>query len=334
MIVLLAHPPRLPASVIGRRPSRPRPEARHLLTRARGADGGGCVGHRVGSLEDLVHHLHDLPRRVAAVQVVLGHLDQAPRAQELPSAIAPEEAIDDPPDEVSPRENRRGHSAPSPIRPHPGPGAPGQRGGSAAPAPDLPHRPHLDLDVGQEGPVALSPQPLVDERAQHHLQAHRALQLGHRLAGEHARPVEDVLGENEQDLGSVLEHRRLLPELRPAFTRQARRNIRCSCYLSYIIHAWWSAIRWPLRSTTSPRPRSPIEERTRWTRRDSPSSSRSPPRWPRCRPPCSTPSTPPAACGSSTSRRRSGAASPTTARSRAARTRERPGPPEGTRPSV
>src|ERR1700730_7594911 len=83
------------------------------------------------------------------------------------------------------------------------------RGGTSAAPPDRPDRLHLALDVGDDGPIAVPLQPLVDERAQHHLEAHRSLQSRDRLAREHARPIQDLLGENEQDPGLVLEHRHL-----------------------------------------------------------------------------------------------------------------------------
>src|SRR6266853_6056942 len=88
-------------------------------------------------------------------------------------------------------------------------GGPVVHRGTAAAAPDRPDRLHLALDVGDDRPIAVPLQPLVDERAQHHLEAHRSLQSRDRLAREHARPIQDLLGENEQDPGLVLEHRHL-----------------------------------------------------------------------------------------------------------------------------
>src|ERR1700730_12005201 len=105
-------------------------------------------------------------------------------------------------------------------------GAVTRRGTSAA-APDRPDRLHLALDVGDDGPIAVPLQPLVDERAQHHLEAHRSLQSSDRLAREHARPIQDLLGENEQDPGLVLEHRHLRV--------RGVRHIFISCYVTYIM---------------------------------------------------------------------------------------------------
>lgn len=74
-------------------------------------------------------------------------------------------------------------------------------------APDLANRAHLPLDVGENGSVAVSLQSVVDEGAQDHLETHRTSELRHRLPGEHASPVQDLLGKNEKDPGLVLEHR-------------------------------------------------------------------------------------------------------------------------------
>jgi hypothetical protein len=75
-------------------------------------------------------------------------------------------------------------------------------------APELSHRPHLPFDVGKNGSVALSLQSVVDEGAQNHLETHRTPELRHRLSGEHASPVQDLLGKDEKNAGLVLEHRR------------------------------------------------------------------------------------------------------------------------------
>jgi len=77
------------------------------------------------------------------------------------------------------------------------------------PAPDPADRLDLPFHVGEDGPVTVSLQPLVNERPQHHLKAHRALEFARRLSGEDPSPVYDPLGNHEQDLGLVLEHRYL-----------------------------------------------------------------------------------------------------------------------------
>ena len=77
------------------------------------------------------------------------------------------------------------------------------------PAPDSADRLDLTFHVDEDGPVTVSLQPLVNERPQHHLKAHRALEFDHRLSGETPSPVEDPLGNHEKDLGLVLEHRYL-----------------------------------------------------------------------------------------------------------------------------
>src|SRR5574337_326479 len=66
------------------------------------------------------------------------------------------------------------------------------------------------VNVGENGPVAVSLQPLIDESPKHHLEAHRALELGCRSSGEDSSPVPGPLGENEKDPGLALEHRYLL----------------------------------------------------------------------------------------------------------------------------
>src|SRR6267143_1940737 len=49
------------------------------------------------------------------------------------------------------------------------------------PAPDLADRLDLTFNVHEDGPVTVSLQPLVNERPQHHLKAHRALEFARRL---------------------------------------------------------------------------------------------------------------------------------------------------------
>ena len=74
--------------------------------------------------------------------------------------------------------------------------------------------------VTEDGPVTVSLQSLVNERPQHHLKAHRALEFAHRLSGKDPSPVYDPLGNHEQDLGLVLEHHylRVLPACSVAST--------------------------------------------------------------------------------------------------------------------
>jgi len=54
----------------------------------------------------------------------------------------------------------------------------------ARPAPDAADRLDLSFHVGEDGPVAVSLQPLVNERPQHHLKTHRAFEFARRLSGE------------------------------------------------------------------------------------------------------------------------------------------------------
>jgi hypothetical protein len=77
------------------------------------------------------------------------------------------------------------------------------------PAPDSADRLDLPFHVGEDGPVTVSLQSLVNQRPQHHLKAHRALEFARRLSGEDPSPVYESLGYHEQDLGLVLEHRHL-----------------------------------------------------------------------------------------------------------------------------
>jgi hypothetical protein len=81
------------------------------------------------------------------------------------------------------------------------------------PAPDLADRLDLTFNVDEDGPVTVPLQPLVNERPQHHLKAHRTLEFARRLSGEAPSPVQDPLGNHEKDLGLILEHRylRVLP---------------------------------------------------------------------------------------------------------------------------
>jgi len=57
------------------------------------------------------------------------------------------------------------------------------------PAPDSTDLLDLTFNVDEDGPVPVSLQPLVNERAKHHLKAHRALEFAHHLSGEAPSPV-------------------------------------------------------------------------------------------------------------------------------------------------
>jgi hypothetical protein len=63
----------------------------------------------------------------------------------------------------------------------------------------------LALDVGEDLPVAIPLQALLDEGAENDLHAHRELECGRRYPRQNPSLVEDVLGKNEKDLGPVLE---------------------------------------------------------------------------------------------------------------------------------
>ncbi|HEV8532064.1 MAG TPA: hypothetical protein VGT00_11650 [Methylomirabilota bacterium] len=76
-------------------------------------------------------------------------------------------------------------------------------------APDPANRLDLILDVCQDGPIAVSLQPLVNEGAQHHLEAYRPLESGRGRSGEDPSPIQDLLGNDKKNPGLVLEHRQL-----------------------------------------------------------------------------------------------------------------------------
>jgi len=67
----------------------------------------------------------------------------------------------------------------------------------------------LLFDVCQNRPVAVSLQSLVNESAQDHLEAHGPLELGRGRSRENPSPVHDLLGNDKQNPGLVLEHRHL-----------------------------------------------------------------------------------------------------------------------------
>jgi hypothetical protein len=78
---------------------------------------------------------------------------------------------------------------------------------SGHPAPDLADSLELLFDVCQDCPVAVSLQSLVNESAQHHLEAHGPLELGGGRSRENPSPVHNLLGNGKQNAGLVLEHR-------------------------------------------------------------------------------------------------------------------------------
>src|SRR6266545_3598040 len=85
-------------------------------------------------------------------------------------------------------------------------------------APRAADRVGLALDVGEKGRVVISLQPLLDEGPEDDLKAHRKLERDRRLPGDNPSLVQDVLRENEQDLGSILEHYHPLPAQRALLT--------------------------------------------------------------------------------------------------------------------
>jgi hypothetical protein len=73
-------------------------------------------------------------------------------------------------------------------------------------APDVADRLGLILNVGEEGPIATPLQPLPDQGSKDDLQAHRKLERGRRLPCKDSGPVQDVLGENEENSRFIREH--------------------------------------------------------------------------------------------------------------------------------
>ena len=63
----------------------------------------------------------------------------------------------------------------------------------------------MRFDVGEECRLALPPQSLLDEGAERDLEAHGQLELHHRLSREDAGLGEDVLGENQEHSGAILQ---------------------------------------------------------------------------------------------------------------------------------
>jgi len=66
---------------------------------------------------------------------------------------------------------------------------------------------NLLFHVGEDRPIAVSLQALVDKGSKHHLQAHRSFESGSGRPREHPGSIENPSGNHEQDLGLVLEHR-------------------------------------------------------------------------------------------------------------------------------
>ena len=86
--------------------------------------------------------------------------------------------------------------------------------------PLLTHRLGLTLDIGEEGRVVFSLQPLLDEGAKDDLKTDRELERGRRLPRKDPSPVDDISGEDEEDSGFLFEHRDLrFPQARPAAGR-------------------------------------------------------------------------------------------------------------------
>lgn len=94
----------------------------------------------------------------------------------------------------------------------------------AGKAPDAADRLGLGRDVCEDAPVAIPLESLLDEGPEHDLQTHRELERRRRLSSHHPRPVEDVLGENEQDSGPILEHHTTLISAGRPFAPHARSN--------------------------------------------------------------------------------------------------------------
>jgi hypothetical protein len=85
--------------------------------------------------------------------------------------------------------------------------APPRAPGSTHRAPDAQDRLHLVFDVRQDGPIAVSPQALVDKGSKHHLEAHGPFESGRGRPREHPGSIQNLSGNHEKDLGLVLEHR-------------------------------------------------------------------------------------------------------------------------------
>jgi hypothetical protein len=94
----------------------------------------------------------------------------------------------------------------------------------------------LLFDVCQDCPVAVSLQTLVNESAQHHLEAHGPLELGGGRSRENPSPVHNLLGNGKQNAGLVLEHR-YLPVL-PAWSAITAidQPSRGSVIIHFIVH--------------------------------------------------------------------------------------------------
>ncbi len=76
----------------------------------------------------------------------------------------------------------------------------------------------------------------LDEGPEDDLKAHRKLERDRRLPGDNPSLVQDVLRENEQDLGSILEHYHPLPAQRtPDRTPSTDCYIISICYIIYIV---------------------------------------------------------------------------------------------------
>ena len=129
------------------------------------------------------------------------------------------------------------HSASADSRPEI-PAFPLSSPSSTRQAPDTADRLGLALNVGEELPVAIPLQPLLDEGPEDDLETHRELERGGRLPGQDARPVEDVLRENEKDAGLIREHHTASASCRPGFliVRRLGSGSLYNFYLTYKLY--------------------------------------------------------------------------------------------------
>jgi hypothetical protein len=85
-------------------------------------------------------------------------------------------------------------------------------------------------------PVAIPLQPLLDEAPKDDLETHRELERGRRLPRQDPRPVEDALGENEEDSGLPLEHQTTSSPAGRAAAPDGRTIIHYMIYILYITY--------------------------------------------------------------------------------------------------
>jgi len=87
-------------------------------------------------------------------------------------------------------------------------------------ASDVADRLRLTLDIGEEDRVASPLQPLLDQSPEDDLKAHRKLERDRRPPGKNPGPIQDVLGDDKENSGLILEHHSTSPDLltsRPGF---------------------------------------------------------------------------------------------------------------------